>query len=146
MFALKLLASLILGRETEASFSKYMRHWLMWESSGLISSFCFPLWVSPFFALPGLQLGLWLFWEVEALSQGSRRSAVGRCCKSVSSRQDIRLGLGSCILSETFPLIAWVSHPLLAVPLFERLSSEGSDSCHHGQSPAKTDRRKRATW
>lgn len=61
MFALKLLASLILGRETEANFSKYVWCWLMWESSGLISSFCFPLWVSPFFALPGLQLGLWLF-------------------------------------------------------------------------------------
>lgn len=68
MFALRLLASLILGRETEASFSKYMLGcWLMWESSGLINSFCFPLRVKLFFALPDLKLGLWLLCAVRQL-------------------------------------------------------------------------------
>ena len=87
-------------------------------------------------------------------SKGGLRSAVGRHCKSVSNRQDIRLG--SVFLSETgflseldfvrdFPTDCMGKSPLLAVPLFELLSSEGSDSCHHMQSPAKTDRRKRAT-
>lgn len=75
MFAIKLLANLMVGTEIEVVS-------LMWEASNLISTFFFPLSVNPFLALSVLNLGFWLFCAVKQLLCSTWSMAACSCSKS----------------------------------------------------------------
>lgn len=76
MFAVKLLASLMVGTEIEVVY-------LMWEASNLISIFFFPLSVNPSLSLSVLNRGVWLFCAVRQLLLCSMQSmAACSCSKS----------------------------------------------------------------
>lgn len=79
MFAIKLLAKLMVGTEIDiVSF--------MWEASNLISIFFFPLSVNPFLALSVLNLAFWLFCAVGRLLCPMQTTTACSCSKSFFMR------------------------------------------------------------